>query len=56
MLLVEPFSYPTLGHFSWPPTGVDVSANTISQIWDQGNKRFGVVPKIEKTQNLTPSS
>ncbi|KAI1497105.1 aspartic endopeptidase [Biscogniauxia marginata] len=25
-------------------------------IWDQGNKRFGVVPKIEKTQNLTPPS
>jgi hypothetical protein len=28
--------------------------NMIFQIWDQGNTRFGVVPKIEKTQNLTP--
>ena len=24
------------------------------QIWDQGNTRFGCVPKIEPTQNLTP--
>lgn len=27
---------------------------TMKQIWDQGNKRFGVVPKIEATQNLKP--
>lgn len=29
---------------------------TLLQIWDQGNTRFGCVPKIEKTQNLTPPS
>lgn len=29
---------------------------TVKQIWDQGNKRFGVVPKIEATQNLKPAT
>ncbi|KAK7932354.1 acid protease [Apiospora marii] len=32
----------------------DVFLKSVYAIWDQGNKRFGVVPKIEKTQNLTP--
>jgi hypothetical protein len=34
------------------------SALTLSlQIWDQGNNRFGAVPKIEKTQHVDlPSS
>ncbi|TVY73648.1 Aspergillopepsin-1 [Fusarium oxysporum f. sp. cubense] len=27
----------------------------LKQIWDQGNKRFGLVPKIEATQNLDPT-
>lgn len=26
----------------------------IYAIWDQGNKRFGAVPKIEKVQNMKP--
>ena len=26
-------------------------ANGIGQIWDQGNNRFGAVPKIEAKQN-----
>ncbi|KAK6846057.1 eukaryotic aspartyl protease [Apiospora arundinis] len=32
----------------------DVFLKSVYAIWDQGNTRFGVVPKIEKTQNLTP--
>lgn len=32
----------------------DTFLKSVYAIWDQGNKRFGVVPKIEKTQNLTP--
>lgn len=32
----------------------DSFLKSVYAIWDQGNKRFGVVPKIEKTQNLTP--
>ncbi|KAK7454309.1 hypothetical protein CaCOL14_005567 [Colletotrichum acutatum] len=34
----------------------DAFLKSIYAIWDQGNTRFGCVPKIEKTQNLTPSS
>ncbi|KAK2045970.1 eukaryotic aspartyl protease [Colletotrichum somersetense] len=34
----------------------DVFLKSIYAIWDQGNTRFGCVPKIEKTQNLQPSS
>ncbi|KAI1749825.1 eukaryotic aspartyl protease [Xylaria castorea] len=32
----------------------DTFLKSVYTIWDQGNTRFGVVPKIEKTQNLTP--
>ncbi|XWW96198.1 hypothetical protein V2A60_004171 [Cordyceps javanica] len=32
----------------------DAFLKSIYAIWDQGNQRFGAVPKIEKTQNLTP--
>ncbi|RYC60960.1 hypothetical protein CHU98_g5247 [Xylaria longipes] len=32
----------------------DTFLKSVYAIWDQGNTRFGVVPKIEKTQNLTP--
>ncbi|KAK8085247.1 aspartic peptidase A1 [Apiospora hydei] len=32
----------------------DVFLKSVYAIWDQGNTRFGVVPKIEKVQNLTP--
>ncbi|KAJ2989993.1 hypothetical protein NUW58_g3176 [Xylaria curta] len=32
----------------------DTFLKSIYAIWDQGNTRFGVVPKIEETQNLTP--
>ncbi|KAF7515186.1 hypothetical protein G7054_g14713 [Neopestalotiopsis clavispora] len=32
----------------------DSFLKSVYAIWDQGNTRFGVVPKIEKTQNLTP--
>ncbi|KAI1110336.1 eukaryotic aspartyl protease [Nemania sp. NC0429] len=32
----------------------DTFLKSVYAIWDQGNVRFGVVPKIEKTQNLTP--
>ncbi|KAI1641430.1 aspartic endopeptidase [Biscogniauxia mediterranea] len=34
----------------------DVFLKSCYCIWDLGNKRFGVVPKIEKTQNLEPPS
>ncbi|KAK1715941.1 eukaryotic aspartyl protease [Colletotrichum lupini] len=34
----------------------DAFLKSIYAIWDQGNTRFGCVPKIEKTQNLTPPS
>ncbi|KAF7560946.1 hypothetical protein G7046_g3192 [Stylonectria norvegica] len=30
----------------------DVFLKSVYAIWDQGNKRFGLVPKIQKTQNL----
>ncbi|KAK3685882.1 aspartic endopeptidase [Podospora appendiculata] len=32
----------------------DTFLKSIYAIWDQGNNRFGAVPKIEKTQNITP--
>ncbi|KAI8626938.1 eukaryotic aspartyl protease [Xylariaceae sp. FL1651] len=32
----------------------DVFLRNIYAIWDQGNTRFGAVPKLEATQNLTP--
>ncbi|KAJ8114802.1 hypothetical protein ONZ43_g4816 [Nemania bipapillata] len=32
----------------------DTFLKSVYAIWDQGNVRFGLVPKIEKTQNLTP--
>ncbi|KAI0179170.1 aspartic endopeptidase [Hypoxylon sp. FL1284] len=32
----------------------DTFLKSVYAIWDQGNKRFGLVPKIEKTQNLEP--
>ncbi|KAH8893299.1 acid protease [Thozetella sp. PMI_491] len=32
----------------------DTFLKSIYAIWDQGNQRFGAVPKIQKTQNLTP--
>ncbi|KAI0402553.1 eukaryotic aspartyl protease [Xylaria palmicola] len=32
----------------------DTFLKSVYAIWDQGNTRFGVVPKIEKTQSLTP--
>ena len=32
----------------------DSFLKSVYAVWDQGNKRFGVVPKIEKTQNLDP--
>lgn len=32
----------------------DTFLKSIYAIWDQGNVRFGAVPKIEKAQNLTP--
>ncbi|KAI0546011.1 eukaryotic aspartyl protease [Xylaria curta] len=32
----------------------DTFLKSVYAIWDQGNTRFGVVPKIEETQNLTP--
>ncbi|KAF2969597.1 hypothetical protein GQX73_g3988 [Xylaria multiplex] len=32
----------------------DSFLKSIYVIWDQGNTRFGVVPKLEETQNLTP--
>ncbi|KAI0134504.1 aspartic endopeptidase [Xylariales sp. AK1849] len=32
----------------------DVFLKSVYAIWDQGNTRFGVVPKIEATQNLDP--
>ncbi|KAJ3483987.1 hypothetical protein NLG97_g7172 [Lecanicillium saksenae] len=32
----------------------DAFLKSVYAIWDQGNERFGAVPKIEKTQNLTP--
>ncbi|TDZ53936.1 Aspergillopepsin-1 [Colletotrichum trifolii] len=31
----------------------DAFLKSIYAIWDQGNRRFGCVPKIEETQNLT---
>ncbi|KAI1178612.1 eukaryotic aspartyl protease [Nemania sp. FL0916] len=34
----------------------DTFLKSIYAIWDQGNVRFGVVPKLEKTQNLTTPS
>lgn len=34
----------------------DVFLKSVYAIWDQGNTRFGVVPKIEKTQNLGSTS
>ncbi|KAF5258071.1 hypothetical protein FOXYS1_11378 [Fusarium oxysporum] len=33
----------------------DAFLKSVYAIWDQGNKRFGVVPKIEETQNLDPT-
>lgn len=32
----------------------DVFLKSVYAIWDQGNTRLGLVPKIEKTQNLEP--
>ncbi|KAI1389747.1 aspartic endopeptidase [Hypoxylon trugodes] len=32
----------------------DTFLKSVYAIWDQGNKRFGVVPKIQETQNLDP--
>ncbi|KAJ8130312.1 hypothetical protein O1611_g3316 [Lasiodiplodia mahajangana] len=32
----------------------DTFLKSVYAIWDQGNLRFGLVPKLEKTQNLTP--
>ncbi|KAI0971564.1 eukaryotic aspartyl protease [Xylaria arbuscula] len=32
----------------------DTFLKSVYAIWDQGNTRFGLVPKLEKTQNLTP--
>ncbi|KAI1823418.1 eukaryotic aspartyl protease [Xylaria intraflava] len=32
----------------------DTFLKSVYAIWDQGNTRFGVVPKLEKTQSLTP--
>ncbi|KAI0002755.1 aspartic endopeptidase [Xylariaceae sp. FL0662B] len=32
----------------------DTFLKSVYAIWDQGNKRFGLVPKIEKTQDLEP--
>ncbi|KAI3326706.1 eukaryotic aspartyl protease [Xylariaceae sp. AK1471] len=32
----------------------DTFLRSVYAIWDQGNNRFGVVPKIEATQNLKP--
>lgn len=34
----------------------DVFLKSVYVIWDQGNTRIGLVPKIEKTQNLDPTS
>lgn len=34
----------------------DVFLKSVYVIWDQGNTRLGLVPKIEKTQNLTPDN
>lgn len=34
----------------------DVFLKSVYAIWDQGNTRLGLVPKIEKTQNLDPTS
>ncbi|KAI1260073.1 eukaryotic aspartyl protease [Xylariaceae sp. FL1019] len=34
----------------------DVFLRNIYAIWDQGNTRFGAVPKLQATQNLTPPS
>ncbi|CAH0023840.1 unnamed protein product [Clonostachys rhizophaga] len=34
----------------------DTFLKSVYAIWDQGNKRFGVVPKIEATQNLKPAT
>ncbi|EXK77268.1 hypothetical protein FOQG_18014 [Fusarium oxysporum f. sp. raphani 54005] len=33
----------------------DAFLKSVYAIWDQGNKRFGVVPKIEETQHLDPT-
>ncbi|KAL5603634.1 hypothetical protein FOVSG1_006384 [Fusarium oxysporum f. sp. vasinfectum] len=33
----------------------DSFLKSVYAIWDQGNQRFGVVPKIEATQNLDPT-
>ncbi|KAI1402921.1 aspartic endopeptidase [Hypoxylon fuscum] len=32
----------------------DTFLKSVYAVWDQGNKRFGLVPKIEDTQSLTP--
>ncbi|GAW16252.1 hypothetical protein ANO14919_056750 [Xylariales sp. No.14919] len=32
----------------------DTFLKSVYAIWDQGNTRFGVVPKLEASQNLTP--
>lgn len=34
----------------------DVFLKSVYVIWDQGNTRLGLVPKIETTQNLDPTS
>lgn len=34
----------------------DTFLKSIYAIFDQGNSRFGAVPKIEKTQNITPAT
>ncbi|KAI0024161.1 aspartic endopeptidase [Xylariomycetidae sp. FL0641] len=34
----------------------DVMLKSVYAIWDLGNTRLGMVPKVEKTQNLTPPS
>lgn len=34
----------------------DVFLKSVYAIWDQGNTRLGLVPKIESTQNLDPTT
>ncbi|KAH7146857.1 aspartic peptidase domain-containing protein [Dactylonectria estremocensis] len=43
------------GNMSFDILG-DAFLKSVYAIWDQGNKRFGLVPKIEATQNLDPSA
>jgi len=41
---------------SWRINRAFCKSILMRQIWDEGNLRFGAVPKIEKVQNLTPPS